>query len=37
MIRSNFKVNMTPQFRVLSDDQIEEIHLATLEVPGGPA
>jgi len=32
MIRSNFKVNMTPQFRVLSDDQIEEIHLATLEV-----
>ena len=32
MIRSNFKACMTPQFRVLSDDQIEEIHLATLEV-----
>ena len=32
MIRSNFQVNMTPQFRVLSDDQLEEIHLATLEV-----
>ena len=32
MIRSNYQVNMTPQFRVLSDDQLEEIHLATLEV-----
>lgn len=32
MIRPNFTANVTPQFRVLSDDQIEEIHLATLEV-----
>ena len=32
MIRSNLSVHMTPQFRVLSDDQLEEIHLATLEV-----
>ena len=31
-MRSNFKVQLTPEFRVLSDDQIEEIHLATLEV-----
>ena len=32
MIRSNYKVSMTPQFRVLSNSQLEEIHLATLEV-----
>jgi trimethylamine--corrinoid protein Co-methyltransferase len=32
MIRSNYSVNVTPQFRVLSDAQIQEIHLATLEV-----
>ena len=32
MIRSNYKAQLTPRFRVLSDDQIEEIHLATLEV-----
>jgi trimethylamine--corrinoid protein Co-methyltransferase len=31
-MRSNFKVQLTPHFRVLSDDQIEELHLATLEV-----
>jgi trimethylamine---corrinoid protein Co-methyltransferase len=32
MIRSNYAGNVTPQFRVLSDAQIEEIHYATLEV-----
>ncbi len=32
MIRSNYQAYLTPQFRVLSDDQLEEIHLATLEV-----
>jgi trimethylamine---corrinoid protein Co-methyltransferase len=32
MIRSNYAANVTPQFRVLSDAQIEEIHYATLEV-----
>jgi trimethylamine---corrinoid protein Co-methyltransferase len=32
MIRSNYHVQMTPHFRVLSKDQIEEIHMATLEV-----
>ena len=32
MIRSNYTALLTPQFRVLSDDQVEEIHLATLEV-----
>jgi trimethylamine--corrinoid protein Co-methyltransferase len=31
-MRSNYKANVTPQFRVLSDDQLEEIHLASLEV-----
>jgi len=31
-MRTNFKVQRTPQFSVLSPDQIEEIHLATLEV-----
>jgi trimethylamine--corrinoid protein Co-methyltransferase len=30
--RSNYTVNATPRFQVLSDDQIEELHLATLEV-----
>ena len=29
---SNFKVNVTPQFRMLSDDQIAELHQGTLEV-----
>jgi len=32
MFRSNYRVNRTTQFRVLSDDQIEDIHLAVLEV-----
>ena len=31
-MRSNFSVQFTPEFRVLSDDQIEELHFATLEV-----
>ncbi|MCS7261262.1 MAG: trimethylamine methyltransferase family protein, partial [Anaerolineae bacterium] len=31
-IRSNYTVNVTPRFRVLSDDQIAELHYATLEV-----
>ena len=31
-IKSNFAAHVTPHFRVLSDDQIYEIHLATLEV-----
>ncbi len=31
-MRSNFKVNCSPGFRVLSEEQIEELHLATLEV-----
>lgn len=30
--RSNYTVNVTPRFRVLSEDQIEELHLATLEI-----
>jgi trimethylamine--corrinoid protein Co-methyltransferase len=30
--RSNYTVNVTPRFRILSDDQIEELHQATLEV-----
>lgn len=30
--RSNHTVNVTPRFRILSDDQITELHLATLEV-----
>jgi len=30
--RSNYTVNVTPRFRVLSDDQIVELHHATLEV-----
>ena len=32
MLRSNYRVNQTTQFRVLSEDQIEDIHLAVLEV-----
>ncbi len=32
MLRSNYKVNRTTQFRVLSEDQMEDIHLAVLEV-----
>ena len=33
-MKANYRVNMTPQFRVLSDDQIEEIFHASLEVLG---
>lgn len=32
MICSDFSVQLSPKFRVLSDDQIKEIHYATLEV-----
>ncbi len=32
MLRSNYAVNRTTQFRVLSEDQMEDIHLAVLEV-----
>lgn len=32
MLRSNYRVNQTTQFRVLSEDQIVDIHLAVLEV-----
>lgn len=31
-MRANFQINATPQFRVLSDDQIEEIFHAALDV-----
>ena len=31
-MRTNLKINVTPQFRVLSDDQCEQIVLAALEV-----
>jgi trimethylamine--corrinoid protein Co-methyltransferase len=31
-MRVNYQINATPQFRVLSDDQIEEIFYAALEV-----
>jgi len=31
-IRSNHTVNVTPRFRMLSDDQISELHQATLEL-----
>ena len=31
-IRGNHTVNVTPQFRMLSDDQITELHQATLEL-----
>ena len=34
MLRSNYRVNRTTQFRVLSEDQMEDIHLAVLEVLG---
>lgn len=34
-MRANYTTFRTPQFRVLSEDQIEEIHLATLEVLEG--
>jgi trimethylamine--corrinoid protein Co-methyltransferase len=32
MLRSNYRVNRTTQFRILSDDQVQDIHLAVLEV-----
>ena len=31
-MKSSFQAYETPQFRVLSDDQIYEIHLASLEI-----
>ena len=31
-MRANYRINVTPQFRVLSDDQIEEIFHAALDV-----
>jgi len=31
-MRANYKVNVTPQFRVLSDDQIEEVFHSALDV-----
>jgi trimethylamine--corrinoid protein Co-methyltransferase len=31
-MRANYQANITPQFRVLSDDQIEQIFLAALDV-----
>lgn len=31
-MRANYQVNATPQFRVLSEDQIEEIYYSALEV-----
>jgi trimethylamine--corrinoid protein Co-methyltransferase len=31
-MRANYQVNATPQFRVLSDDQIEEVFYAALDV-----
>jgi trimethylamine--corrinoid protein Co-methyltransferase len=31
-IRGNYAVHQTPQFRMLSDDQVVEVHQATLEV-----
>ncbi len=34
MLRSNYRVNRTTQFRTLSDDQVQDIHLAVLEVFG---
>jgi trimethylamine--corrinoid protein Co-methyltransferase len=33
-MRANYQVNATPQFRVLSDDQIEEVFHAALDVLG---
>ncbi len=32
MLRSNFSALVNPRFKVLSDDQIKEIHFATLEL-----
>ena len=32
MLRSNYRANRTTQFRVLSDEQMEDIHLSVLEV-----
>jgi len=32
MIRSNYTVNSSPRFQVLSQDQVEEMHFGTLEV-----
>jgi trimethylamine--corrinoid protein Co-methyltransferase len=32
MLRSNYRANRTVQFRVLSEEQMEDIHLAVLEV-----
>ncbi len=31
-MKANYQVNATPQFRVLSDDQVEEIYYAALDV-----
>ncbi|MFN2225558.1 MAG: trimethylamine methyltransferase family protein, partial [Anaerolineae bacterium] len=31
-MRANYQINATPQFRVLSDDQVEEIYHAALDV-----
>jgi trimethylamine--corrinoid protein Co-methyltransferase len=31
-MKANYQINVTPQFRVLSDDQIEEIYHAALDV-----
>lgn len=31
-MRSNYIINRTPQFKLLSEDQLKEIHLATLSV-----
>ena len=33
-VRANFQINATPQFRVLSDDQIQEVFHAALDVLG---
>ena len=33
-MRANYQINITPQFRVLSDDQIEEVFNAALDVLG---
>lgn len=32
MIKSNYSAHLTPQLHVLSEDQVYEIHLATLEI-----
>jgi hypothetical protein len=36
MLRSNYRVNRTTQFRALSDDQVEDIHLAVVLENGNP-